>query len=597
MHRLWPYVRRQRWRLLLGGLLLLCTIAASMAVPQIFRLAIDGLHSGETSTRLRSLALALAAVAVVGATFRTLSRLTIFFAARDIEADLRCALYRHLTLLEPAYFERHPSGDLVSRATNDLTQVRMLFGPGLLNFVTTIASYAMAIPAMLALSPKLTVCALAVYPPGFFLMRRLGRRMYARSLETREALGRISDLVQETFAGLHVVRAFAAEAERERKLGVLNDAYYSASRRLTWTSASMYPLVMALGNVGILLAVIMGAHETIDGRLTPGALVALAEYMALLSWPTFALGWVLAMTQRGRASWTRISEVLQTQPGIADGALSPAMLVPSISARGLSLAFDARRVLDNVSLDIAPGSFIGIVGPIGSGKTALLSALMRLIDVTPGQLTLGGCDVTELTLATLRAQFGYVPQGAALFSRSVADNVSFARPEASREAIRAALAAAAFDPDLAALPSGVDTIVGERGITLSGGQKQRVALARAFLLDAPILVLDDSLSSVDGETEQRIIKTLATLRRGRTTLLIAHRLSAVQKADRIFVLDQGRLVEQGRHAELAAAGGWYAREARRQEQSRQESAHTPSAETTVAVPSEVSVAPSGVSSS
>ncbi len=564
MQLLWMYVRRYHRRWLWGSFMLLCTNAAVMPIPMLLRYAVDGIRAGAPSSELRELAVELVLLALGAALFRTLSRVHIFYAARDVELDLRCHFFRHLSTLEPAFFANYPVGDLMSRATNDLTQVRLMLGPGLLNVVNTTIVYAAAVPLMLAISTKLTLVTLAVFPVGFLLMRSFGRRLYRRTRAQQQVLGRISDTVQESLAGAHVVRAFAIEEQRQAALEALNEEYYRAAVGLTRVRSGMFKMVMSLGNLGILLAVVFGAADALRGRITAGQLVALVEYMALLAWPTFALGWVVTTWQRGRASFSRLAEVLAIAPKVRSGKLRPLTILPSIEVRGLRLDLDGRRVLDGVQLSVAAGRVLGVVGTIGSGKTVLLASLLRLLDVPQDRVFVGGYDVTKLDLDVLRTSFAYVPQTHTLFSRSLRDNVAFGVPSAGDEEVLAALTRAAFTADLKMLPRGLDTPVGERGITLSGGQKQRVAIARALLLDAPILVLDDALSSVDADTEAQILSHLVDVRKDRTTLIAAHRVSAVQHADEIVVLAAGHIIERGRHEELLAKGGWYAEVARKQ---------------------------------
>lgn len=548
--------------------MLLLTNAATMAVPQLFRIAVDDIKRGGTFGDLRRVALLLVAVAAAGAVFRTFSRIHILYAARDVELSLRCAFYSHLTKLEPGFFQRHPTGDLMSRPTNDLTQVRLMLGPGFLNIVNTFVAYATAIPLMVMISGKLTLVAFATYPPAMLLMRQMGKRMYQRNRKQQEALGSLSNFVQENLSGAQLVRAFAIEDEQTRRFEALNARYYDTNIDLAWTRSGMFRLSMSLASVAILCAVYFGAHDVLAGRLSVGDIVALVEYMALLSWPTFALGWVLSLWQRGLASMARIEEILSVAPQVTSGTLSPPEIAPDLHVRGLTVRYDERRALDDVSVELRAGQVLGIVGPIGSGKSTLVRALLRLVEVPAGAIVLGGHDILDLDLNRLRRMFAYVPQNPGLFSKTVAENVAFGAPEAPLDDVRAALTASVFDADLKALPQGLDTPVGERGITLSGGQKQRTALARALLLDPPLLLLDDALSAVDTETEAAILGHLQRLWKARSTVIVAHRISAVQHADSIIVLDKGKIVERGTHRELVQLGGLYASMAHRQELAR-----------------------------
>lgn len=564
MKRLWAYAERYWARWLWGCVLLLLTNAAAMTVPQLFRFAVDALHQGAPLTDLRVLALTLILIALCGAVFRTLSRIHIFYAARDVEMDLRCDFYRHLSGQQPSFFTDHPTGDLMSRATNDLGQVRLLLGPGVLNVINTTIAYCQAIPLMLLISGKLTLLVLALYPPGLLLMRYLAWQLFRRTRAQQQVMGDLSSFVQENLAGAHVVRAFKLEQAQQKQFEQLNKGYYEASVRLAWVRSGVFRVVITLGNVGVLLAVYFGAREALMLRLSLGELVAMVEYMALLTWPTFALGWMLSAWQRGAAAMSRLSEVLDVEPTVRSGEAKPSELMPSVDIHGLRLSLGGREVLRGINVSVPPGATLGVVGPIGGGKTLLAQCMLRLLDVSPQQVYIGGVDVTDLDLGSLRERFGYVPQDHTLFSKTVAENVAFGHPGLARAEIEAAVAAAALDGDLEAFPKGLDTPVGERGITLSGGQKQRLAIARALVLDPPILVLDDALSSVDAVTEATILERLRKSRQGRTTIIVAHRISAVEHADEIVVLERGSIVERGQHDDLLAFDGLYALMASRQ---------------------------------
>lgn len=578
--RLWLVCRAHTGRWLWGIVLLVLTNAAAMATPQLVRYAIDAINAedGVDASVIRWLAACMIAFAIGGAVVRHLSRVHIFYAGRDVEMDLRNQFFVHLTRMPASFFQRHPTGDLMSRATNDLTQVRLLVGPGLLNVVNTAIAYGVALPALAMLSWKLTLLTLAVYPPSLFVIRAVSKRLYQRVLTQQVELGKLSNFIQEALAGAHVVRAFGREQHQLRRFDELNDRFFTANVRLAHMRAVLFRLVTVIGNLGILLAVFFGAHDVLGEKLTTGELVAAVEYMALLSMPTFALGWVLSNVQRGFAAIERIDGVMSEEPTIRSGGLSPNFIEPTLETRGLTVRVGDRTLLDDVTLQVAKGQTLGIVGPIGAGKTTLVRALLHLIEVEHGQVFVGGHDVVKLDLQALRGTFGYVSQTHTLFSKSLAENVAFGDPTATLERIVKALDNASFTRDLDALPDGLETQIGERGVMLSGGQKQRASIARALLIDPPILILDDALSSVDTETEQRIVRHLREVRAGRTTIIIAHRVTAVQHADTIVVLDSGRVVEQGTHKRLVALNGTYAGIARRQELERQVEASAAPAE-------------------
>jgi len=564
MKRLWFYAGQHWRRFGWGILMLLLTNAAALTLPQLTRFAIDGIISGESVDSIKQIAWTMVVVAIAGASFRTLSRIHIFFAARDVELELRTSFYAFLTTLEPAFYQKNSTGDLMSRATNDLTQVRLLFGPGFLNIVNTSIAYVSSIPLMVMISPQLTAIIFSIYPLALVVMRYLGRQLYLRNRAQQESMGDISAMVQETLAGGHVIRTFGIEAERQGAFEELNEVYYQAGVKLAWVRSGMFRVVMTVASLSTLIGVYFGAKDVLTDELTLGEVVAMVEYMALLAWPTFALGWVLAVMQRGRAAMVRLGQVLDHQPSIVSGATRRDDLEPALRLNNLSVSYDGAPVLESVSVEVPGGSTLGIVGPIGSGKSTLLKACMRLVETPRGAITLGDVDVTELELGSLRKNFGYVSQECILFSKSLEANVAFGMPKAGGQAVREALTVASFSPEDPSLPEGLDTQVGERGITLSGGQKQRACIARALLLEPPVLVLDDALSSVDSDTEASILKRLRQNRSGKTTLIVAHRLSAVAHADQILVLEDGRVVERGSPRELAAADGAYARMVRLQ---------------------------------
>lgn len=565
MKRLWVHAAQHKKRFGWGIAMLLLTNVVAQCMPQLMRLIINGLESGENVSYLQELAWAMVGLAVAGAVFRTLSRIAIFFSARDVEMAFRNEFFVHLTNQDAGFYQKHPTGDLMSRATNDLGQLRLLLGPGLLNVVNTTVGYSIAIPLMWMISPQITMVILTVYPPALLLMRYLGRLLYVRNREQQERMGDLSAFVQENLAGAHVVRSFGLESKREEQFAELNDENYSAAVRLAWVRSGMFRMVMTLSSLTVLLGVFSGARLVVDQELALGDVVAIIEYMALLTWPTLALGWVLSIWKRGAAAMSRLNEILDYEPDIKSGPIHVETLEPSLEVKDLSFSYESQRVLERVHVALKPGQTLGVVGPIGSGKSTFVKTLMRLLDVAPGTVYVGGKDITNLTLSSLRKQFGYVSQENILFSRSLAENVAFGRPEASVDDVTTALFRASLDHRDPSIPNGLETIVGERGITLSGGQKQRTAIARALLLDPPILILDDSLSSVDSDTEEAILEQIRNLRQDKTTIIVAHRMTAVAHADEIMVLDDGLISERGSHNMLMRNNGLYADMVKRQE--------------------------------
>ncbi len=558
---------------MLGCVCLAASNIFGSAIPWLLKVAIDVLRAAHGTQALDAArrtvthtALAIVGCAVLQALIRTWSRMAIFNTGRDIEYGLRRDLFGHLVRMDPAFYRRHPTGDLMSRLTNDLGAVRMLFGPGILYPINTLCIYITTLTPMLWISPRLTLYALLPYPALIIGARAFTRTMYRASRDLQEQIGRMSTAVQEDLAGAAVIKQYALEPLRRAAFSRQNDQYLDRALRLVRARGTLGPLFAMFGGVGTLVVLWLGGREVIRGRLSVGGFVAFNTYLVALSWPTIALGWVISMWQRGQVGWRRVHEILATPPGIADvgdggqaTAGAPA-LVPSIEVRDLTVERDGRKILDRVSFSLAAGDTLAIVGPTGSGKTTLVDAIPRLTDVAPGTIFVGGVDVTAIPLRALRSLIGYAPQEAFLFSATIAENIAFgaAGDRVGRAAIERAAQAAGLTRDIAAFHDGYDTVVGERGITLSGGQRQRVALARALCADPRILILDDSLSSVDAETEREILSRLRPILGGRTSILVSHRVAAVKDASQILVVDGGRIAERGTHSELLGSGGVYA---------------------------------------
>jgi len=573
--RLLGYLRRYKARYAAGGACLLITASLAMAVPYLLKRAIDAIQRGDPFRVVAHVAGAIVVVAIVQTVTRTLSRALIFNVGRDVEYELRSDLFAHLQQLPVSFYQAQQTGDLMSRLINDVTAIRMLLGVGILNLVNTPIYYAYGVTIMLMLDPKLTVVALLPFPLLLLLVKRMSRRLMEQTLRVQEGLASLSSAVQENISGMHVVKAYDAEAVAVRRFAALNDEFSRQSVELARVRGRLMPLMRIASGAGTLMVLGYGGAQVIHGAIGLGDLVAFMGYLNILAWPTMALGWMLSIVQRGRAALQRLDHIFSIVPAIADPAnAAPVRPVRGrVEFRNVSFAYPSRDnghpAVANVSFTIEPGQKLAIVGRTGAGKSSLVQLLPRLFDVSDGSVLLDGRDVRTMPLAGLREAIAFVPQDPFLFSTSIRDNIAFGLDDADDAHIRHAAAVAGVDTDIEAFPHGYDTIVGERGITLSGGQKQRVTLARAVACAPQVLVLDDALSSVDTRTEHTILHGLREVMAGRTSIVIAHRISTIMDADRIAVIDDGHVVELGNHAELLAHDGIYA-ELYRQQQLEEE---------------------------
>jgi ATP-binding cassette subfamily B multidrug efflux pump len=554
-----PYLWRYRRGLALGlGSLAVKDLLAA-ALPLLIRAGIDSITSRFHFPTLVKFCGLLVGLAALKGVFQYWMRVILIGISRDIEYDLRNDLFAHLLTLSPDYYARTRTGDLMARATNDLNAVRMMLGPGLMYWFETSLTFLLAVAVMLSVDWQLTLLSLIPAPLVSLAVFWFGRLIHNRFERIQEMYSDISSRVQESLAGVRVLRAYVQEQAELLRFERLNRNYIAQNLRLARISGAFLPLLQALVGLTFLIVLWAGGSRVLSGRISLGSFVMFSTYMGMLIWPMIALGWVVNLIQRGNASLGRIRQVLAERPAIAaPPAPRPVPEKADIELRAVSVLYPGGRALDQVSLRIRSGETLAIVGRTGSGKSTLVRLLPRLLDPDEGQVLLGGVDLRDLDPAALRRRIGMVPQETLLFSATLAENIAFGVEQADQERILWAARQAGLGPDLAGFPQGLETLIGERGLTLSGGQKQRTAIARAILRDPEILILDDALSSVDTLTEERILRGLAEIMRGRTTILISHRVSTVRQADRIVVLEAGRIVEQGSHAELIAAGGYYA---------------------------------------
>jgi ATP-binding cassette subfamily B protein len=562
-------VLRYRRAFVLGLACVLVTTSIQLLSPWILKHAIDDLNSGVTRQKLALYAALLLGVACVGAVFRFLMRQILIGASRDIEYDVRNDFYARLQQMPLGYYQARRTGDLMSRATNDLNAVRMMIGPAVMYTSNTVLVFVVAIILMSSIDGRLTLMALLPLPLVTISVKYFGSAIHTRFEAIQSQLSDVSAVVQEALSGVRVVRAYGQEPHEIARFRRANEEYVRRNKVLITLQGMFYPSMTLFLGFGSLLVLWLGSREVIRGRITLGDFVAFNAYLVMLSWPMIAFGWVTNMLQRGMASWKRMLEILDAVPGIDDGEVTAEgralQIRGRIDVRDLVFTYPGADapVLDDVSLTIEAGETAAFVGATGSGKSTLISLLPRLHEPPPGTVFVDGVDVRHIPLGTLRAAIGFVPQEPFLFSDTIAENVAFGvdlpqAPELLEQRVRQAAGVARLDKDVEEFPKRYATIVGERGITLSGGQKQRTALARAVMLDPRILVLDDALSAVDTYTEEEILSRLKSVMRQRTSIIVSHRISTVRHADRIFVLERGRVVERGTHDELVRHGGIYA---------------------------------------
>lgn len=555
-----PYFRRYRRKLVPGVASILLSVIIGLLAPLVLGQAVDTLREEVTQEALILYGVFLVAVALGQGLFSYLQRIILVTMSRDIEYDLRNRFFGHLERLSQRFFQDSTTGDLMARGTNDLQAVRMLCGPAIMYTSNTLFTAVGALFFMARIHGPLTLLSLCTMPLVAVVTKVVGARVHQLFERVQESFSTLTTRVQENIAGVRVVRAYAQEAGEAERFREANHEYVDRNRHLIRWSASFHPLLQALVGLGYIAVLWYGGLLVTRGTITLGQFVTFIFFLGKLIWPMIAIGFVINLVQRGTASLGRIRRILDTEPDIVDiePITDPGRIEGGVAVRSLDFAYDGAEVLQGIDFEAPAGSTVAVVGRTGSGKSTLLSLVPRIEDPPPGSVLVDGVDVRRLPLERLRRAIGMVPQESFLFSTTLRENIAFGRPEASETEVRRAAELAGLETDLGAFPRGLDTLVGERGITLSGGQKQRVALARALLRDPRILLLDDCLSAVDTHTEETILRNLREVFEGRTVLLVSHRISTVKEADLILVLEHGRVVERGDHEELLALGGFYA---------------------------------------
>jgi ATP-binding cassette, subfamily B, multidrug efflux pump len=557
---LFPYFKKHRWSYAMGSVCVLMQNGIAVLIPLLIGRAFDHLKNGVIRQQLFIDAALVLGVWCAKGIFLYLNRKIVISISREIEFEMRNDLFQHLESLSYSFYQRTRTGDIMARATNDLNAVRNLLGPAIMYSANTIVFTVASLYFMVRISPSLTLFAFAPLPIVSIVVQYFGRQIHERFERIQAMFSDISARAQENFSAARVIRAYVQEDAEISNFEVANKEYINRSLKLVRLMGMLWPTLTTLLGFAIVLVLWLGGRQTIQGHMSLGNFVAFLTYMVQLTWPVIALGWVINIFQRGTASLARIDEIMKEKPEVVDQAASanaPVAVGGEIEFRGLNFAYNGTPVLRDVNLQIPAGSSLAIVGPTGSGKSTLVSLIPRIYDAPAGSLLLDGRPITDFPLDALRRSIGFVPQETFLFSDTVQENIAFGTEQSSLEQVQLAARGASIAADIEDFPEQYATTVGERGITLSGGQKQRTAIARAIIRNPRILILDDALSSVDTQTEDKILNHLREIMRGRTTIFISHRVSTVRNADRIAVLHGGHIVELGTHDELIARNGYY----------------------------------------
>ena len=555
-----PYLARYGKRYVIGFATLVIAQAVGVLVPLIVKVSIDGLTAGVTLHKLLVYAGLLLGVALLKAVFQFWMRWILIGISRDVEYDLRNDLFRHLSRLSQRFYVSTRTGDIMSKLTNDLNAVRNLVGPGIMYSASTVVVMVATISLMMHLDFRLTLLAVAPLSLASVLVKFFGQRIHDRFERIQAMYSDVTERVRENISGVRVIRAFCQEEAEMATFDQMNREFVEKNKDLIWISSFLWPVLALMFAIAFLLIMLVGGRHVLAGRISVGTFAAFNIYLMYLIWPIIALGWVVNLLQRGLASLERLWTIFRAQPDIDDQAV-PAQPVKTlrgeIEFRNLTFAYNGRPVLKNLNLHIPAGKSVALVGANGAGKSTLVSLIPRLYDAPEGTLFIDGLPIRQIPLETLRRHIGFVPQETFLFSDTLRENVKFGATDASDVEVEAATDTSNILPEIREFPKGFDTLVGERGITLSGGQKQRTAISRAVIRDPRILILDDALSSVDTQTEEKILGRLTGIMAGRTTLMISHRVSTIRNADEIVVLHDGQIVERGTHEELLALNGYY----------------------------------------
>ncbi|NJM64294.1 MAG: ABC transporter ATP-binding protein [Acaryochloris sp. RU_4_1] len=563
LRKLGQYLRPHWQTVLLGILALFIVNGLGTYLPLLIRNAIDDLEVAFSFGPILRNILFIGGLASLMWCIRMASRIWLFGVGRQVEFDLKQKIFEHLLSLEPAYFQVNTAGDLINRATSDVDNIRRLVGFAVLSLANTLFAYALRLPVMLAIDPVLSLTAIAVYPLIMLLVQVFSHRLRNEQLAVQQALSDLSELVQEDMSGVSLIKIYAQETNEQQEFQQLNQALLVANLKLAKTRNILFPVLGGMASISLLVLLALGSRAIPTGNISVGDFIALLLYVEQLIFPTALLGFTITAYQRGEVSIDRVEAILGAQPQIQSPetatALDKHQVQGQLTAKNLTYTYPgaATPALNQVNFQIQPGETVAIVGPVGSGKSTLVNALPRLLDIAPGQLFVDGQDITQVHLWDLRAAIAYVPQDSFLFSTSLKNNIRYGNPLSDASEVEYVAKQAQIHDEVLNFPQRYQTLVGERGITLSGGQRQRTALSRALLVDAPILILDDALSSVDNQTATEILNHLSEETQRKTVVFISHHLSAAAIADQIFVMDQGAIVQRGTHEDLVHQPGLY----------------------------------------
>lgn len=554
---------RPHWKSCFWGIFSLFIVnGLGVYIPLLIRNGIDDLQVSLNFDKILYYVFLIVILASIMWVIRMSSRILLFGMGRQVEFDLKQQIFEHILTLEPAYFSRNTTGDLINRVTSDVDNIRRLVGFAILSLANTIFAYGMTLPVMLFINTKLTLFSISVYPVMLIFVQLFSSKLRQEQIEVQEELSKISDLIQEDISGISLIKIYAQEINEKRAFSSNNESLLKASLSLAKTRNFLFPILGGLGSFSLLILLAVGSGAIANGELSIGNFIALLLYVERLIFPTALLGFTVTAYQRGEVSVDRVEAIFNVSPKILDVPHPiplPQPVQGELKAIHLTYTYPGEKqpALEDLNFHIQPGETVAIVGSIGSGKSTLANAFPRLLEIRENQLFLDGKDITQIKLVDLRSSISYVPQDSFLFSTTIRNNIAYGNPYASEKAIENAAKLAEIYPEIMNFPQQYETLVGERGITLSGGQRQRMALARALLMDTPILILDDSLSSVDNQTATRILKGLSVGTQQKTVIFITHQLSAAATADRIFVMNKGRIIQTGNHHELIQIEGGY----------------------------------------